>query len=432
MALVESLRRLAALPESTRQVVIAQLDHRLRPDSLGDVVHVMSYAMRHNLTSRHATEDIAKRARDERISVEEAGRNARYELFTQMAEEFGASYVLTAHTQNDQVETVMMRILRGTGRAGLAGIPAARDIFVRPLLGVTHTQTVDYCRMHGVEFIEDPTNADTKYFRNRVRHEILPELRAIFPAIYQALLRIAANSRRDQASFAAATEEWHRRCVVADGEQALTIRIAGFGPFDDETAARFMRDVCNRHGWSHDLGSTHYKRLVELLRDDRTGSSADMPGFSARREHDALVLRRAQFACKPLLEAHQLVIPGKMHVGGKWILDSDYVPVEEARRAIAAGEAGNDVAYFDADALGAPLVVSAPRPGDRMRPLGMTGHKKLSDLFIDRKVPRRFREWAILIKKDETIHWVLGLGTSEESRIQPGTKRALRLRVTPA
>ena len=433
MALVEALRR--TMPAATHgrdaapRLSVAHLNHTLRDDSSRDATHVAEYAFRNGLTCSRRTRDIAAIARAEGVSVEEAGRNERYKYFAAHAIIRGATLVLTGHTQDDQIETVLMRILRGTGQAGLAGIPDRRGIFARPLLALTRNDTVGYCRLRGVEFVHDPSNEDTKYFRNRVRHQILPELRAAYPGIDAALLRIAANARRDQERFAKHTDDWHRALVTVEGDDEMAVRTGGVEDMDRETVERFLHDVCVRNGWSRDLDRSHYARLAELFRNSRPGSSADLPGFSARREHDAVVLSRLGFRPRPVLEAHRLVVPGTMPVGRKWRLESEYVSVEEARRAIANGEAKGYVAYFDADAVGTPLVVGPLRPGDRMRPLGMTGHKKLSDLFIDRKVPRRYRNGTFLIKKDDTVHWVMGLGISEESRVGPATQRVLRVKV---
>ena len=435
MALVEALRQTMPVATKSRddksRLRIAHLNHTLRDDSGRDAAHVADYANRHGLVSSRKTRNVAAIARAEGLSVEEAGRNERYKYFAAAAIVHRTKLVLTGHTQDDQIETVLMRIVRGTGQAGLAGIPNRRGIFARPLLNLTRHDTVDYCRLREVEFVNDPSNADTKYFRNRVRHEILPELRAVYPGIDAALLRIAANARRDQQRFADYTDDWHRALVTVEGDE-LAVRTGGVDDMDRETVERFLHDVCARNGWSRDLDRSHYARLAGLFRNSRPGASADLPGFSARREHDAVVLSRLGFRPRPVLESHALVVPGTMRVGKKWILETDFVSLEEARRAIASGQAGGAVAYFDADAVGEDLVVGPPRPGDRMRPLGMAGHKKLSDIFIDRKVPRRYRDATFLIRKDETVHWVLGLGISEESRVGPGTQRVLRVKVKPA
>ncbi|HEU4929735.1 MAG TPA: tRNA lysidine(34) synthetase TilS [Candidatus Krumholzibacteria bacterium] len=449
MALLEALRRPDDLgyrddhgERPSRRLVVAHFDHKLRADSARDAEHVADYAHQHDLQFVLGSGDVARRARATRRSIEEAARDARYEFFAETATRLRIPAVLTAHTRSDVVETVLMRILRGTGRYGLAGIPVRRDIFYRPLTSVTRGDTVDYCAARGVSFVDDPTNADTRFFRNRVRLEILPELRAVFPKIDESLYRMAMYARDEREEFEATADEWYRANVAIEDDGTVTIRMGELRRFDEGTIARLLHAACVRIRMSRDVGLVHYHRLVELTRDDQVGSSADLPGFSARRDHDALVLqcgwRRDGFPAGerpqggettgPALQT--IPIPGRVRAGD-WSLDAEFVSVEEARRAIAQGEAGPDVAYFDANAIGAGLFVRSPRPGDRMRPFGLDGHKKLSDLFIDRKVPRRYRERAVVIE-GSAILWVPGLATGEEGRIVAQTQRVVRVRATRA
>ena len=447
MALVDVLGKNAA-----HRLIVAHFDHRLRDDSARDAEHVAAYAREHGLEFVLGSEDVARRARLQRASIEEAAREARYEFFAATAERCGAVVVATAHTRSDQVETILMRILRGAGSAGVAGIPARRGLFVRPLLDVARADTRDYCATHSIAFLDDPSNDDVRFFRNRVRHEILPSLRAAFPAIDDTLLRLADSAQREQRAFDERTDGWIRENVREETPGVWVVGLDMFTLLEDDDATALWRDALVHAGFARDVGRTHYARLLELARDPHAGSSADLPGFSARREHDALVLcrtaserpaagvadgapaapgggvigdrtRRAAFTAR-------LTIPGRTHAA-EWTIDADFVAGDDARRVIASREAGGDVAYFDADALSTPLFARAPRPGDRMRPLGLDGHKKLSDLFVDRKIPRRHRERALVVEGD-TIHWVAGVATSGPGCVGPATTRALRLRATRA
>lgn len=425
MALVDVLRK-----NAPRRLIVAHFDHRLRDDSARDAEHVAAYASEHGLEFVLGSEDVALRARSQRASIEEAARDARYEFFAGIAERFGAAAVATAHTRSDQVETILMRILRGTGPAGVAGIPARRGLFVRPLLDVTCADTRDYCATHDVAFVDDPSNDDVRFFRNRVRHEILPSLRAAFPAIDKTLLGLGERARREQLAFDDLTGGWIRENVREEMPGAWVVGLDMFALLDDDDATALWRETLVYAGLAHDVGRTHYARLLELVRDKRAGSSADLPGFSARREHDALVLsaRGLERESEPSFPPRVLTIPGRTRAGD-WNIDADFIAVDDARRAIASRE--TNAAYFDADALSTPLLARAPRPGDRMRPFGLDGHKKLSDLFVDRKIPRRYRERALVIEGD-AIHWVAGVATSGQGRVAPTTTRVLRLKAMRA
>jgi tRNA(Ile)-lysidine synthase len=439
-------------PRAICSLAVAHFDHRLREDSARDAEHVAAYARARGLEVVLGSEDVPRRARSQRLSIEEAARDARYEFLAAAAQRLGASCVATAHTRSDQIETVLMRILRGSGRFGAAGIPERRDVFVRPLLEATRADTRDYCLARNVPFIDDPSNGDARFYRNRVRLEILPALRSAFPSIDEALLRIADAARDERDAFAIRTAGWLDQNLREEEPGAWTLRLAGFDDVDDEDAAALLREALVAIGCARDVGRAHYRRLLDLARDDHAGSSADLPGVSARREHDAVILRprgscrpaarrglvvrafaldsspaRAPAGRHPRVEppAAALRIPGAARVGD-WIIKAEVVEAEEARRELAQASRDATVAYFDAGSISSYLTARPVRSGDAMRPFGMDGRKKLSDLFIDRKIPRRVRECAIVIEGD-AIYWVPGLATSERGRIGETTRRALRL-----
>ncbi len=420
MALVEALRN------TTPSIAVAHFDHRLRDDSARDAEHVAEYAREHGLEFVLGSGDVARRARSERSSIEVAARDARYEFLSDAARNLDARCVATAHTRSDQVETILMRILRGTGRVGVCGIPARRGPFDRPLLDVTGNQTRDYCRARNVAFRDDPTNRDLRFVRNRVRLEILPKLRASFPNIDEALLRLAESARREQRAFALRTEGWLNEHVREESPGVWTIRPSALDSFEDDDALSLLRESLARAGLAHDVDRTHYARLLELARCGHAGSSADLPGFSARREHDAMVLMRGDQPCREF--SKELSIPGRTQVGD-WTIDASFITPGEARRGLAAHGACD--AYFDAAALSLPLVVRSIRPGDSMHPFGLGGRKKLSDLLIDRKVPRRHRERLVVIE-GESIYWVPGVATSELGRIGDRTASVVRIEARAA
>ncbi len=409
--------------------IVAHFDHRLRNDSARDAEHVAEYARAHGLEFVLGSDDVARRARVGRLSIEEAARDARYEFFYATALRVGAACVATAHTRSDQVETILMRVLRGSGRAGLAGIPERRGALVRPLLDVTRHDARDYCAARGVAFVDDPSNDDVRFFRNRVRHEILPELRAVFPSIDDVLLRLAREARRQHDDFARREHEWLRDSVREETAGVWTLSLTAFAALDDDDATALLREALAHAGLARDVGRAHYARLLELARSTHAGSSVDLPGVRARREHDALVLSPRDHT-RAVGGASTLSIPGETRTGD-WIIDADYVAPDDARRAIASREMNDDDAYFEAAAISRGLIVRAARPGDAMRPFGLGGRKKLSDLCVDRKIPRRRRERLVVIEGDAIV-WVPGVARSDVGAVGEGTTRVVRLRARPS
>ena len=443
MAMLDALRAM-----QRGRLVVAHFDHRLRKDSARDAEHVAAYARKHGLEFVLGTEDIAQRARAQRTSIEETARDARYEFFEEIAERLRAACVATAHTRSDQIETILMRILRGSGRVGVAGIPEKRDIFVRPLLGVTRTDTRDYCTSRGVPFVDDPSNQAFHFLRNRIRHETLPQLRTAFPRIDETLVRLADSARREERAFAERTTGWLNENFSEESPGVWALRLTGFAAIDDDDATALLREALARAGCARNVGRAHYLRLLELVRDRHAGSSADLPGLSARREHDAVVLhpRPAAGVADGAPDApgggvigdrtHRaaftqvLAIPGRAQVA-EWIVETEYVSADEARRNIAAQSKGplTSEVYLDAAAITLPLIARPRHPGDAMRPLGLGGRKKLSDLFIDLKIPRRRRERAIVIE-GAAIYWVPGVAKSDLVRIHASTTLAVRMKAT--
>jgi tRNA(Ile)-lysidine synthase len=449
MALLGALCALARGRPSLR-VVAAHFDHRLRPDSARDGNAVAAFAASRGVRVVHGEGDVRERARSARRSIEEAARDLRYEFLEDAASEVGAGLIATAHTRSDQVETVLMRILRGTGARGLAGIPEQRGRIVRPLLGVARADTLAYCHERGVPFVNDPTNADRRFLRNRIRHDVLPALRRAYPGIDDALERMAASARA----------ECERVERITAGRVAASLRAIDAGAFvlgmealsdldDEDERVHVLASALEAMDAHRDVSRAHYRMLLRLAHAlARPGTSVDLPRLRARREHDAIVFvprssRDTGLAVAPLA----LPVPGCVVLDG-WEIRADVVPGAGARAEIGVSAAGGAesgppprgarrgdeatgpaalplVAFIAHDDT--PLLVRFPRPGDRMRPFGMKGRKKLSDLFIDRKIPLRLRAGTPVLEIANEIVWVAGVATSETSRIDETTPRAIRL-----
>jgi tRNA(Ile)-lysidine synthase len=295
-------------------VVVITIDHGLQRD--GSQLVVDSFPT------------VVKRAVvvEKRASLEAAARDARYAAFEQIAEELGLSWIFLGHTARDQAETVLMRILRGTGPAGLAGIPAQRGRFVRPFLQISRNQIDAYVHEQRLTVWEDPMNQDHSLQRTRIRETILPALRAENPAIDEALCRLAASAR-----------EW---------TEALDAQAEPRAQFPMAVTKRALSIALDRAGIGHD--AKHLDAIVAL---DRTGAGVDLPGGRVERVYDQLVL------------AHP------------------------------------------------DLVARVWQPGDRMKPARLKGQsRKLSDLFIDAKVPRELRKVARVLVRDGEIVWAEHIG----------------------
>lgn len=435
----DSMALLAALHDLSRRrrlrVIAAHLDHHLREDSHRDrdLVAVFTEAWGIPMVSGDA--DVAAIARSARASIETAGRRARYAFLEDVAARRGADRIATAHTRSDQVETVMMRLRRGAGERGLAGIPAERGRIVRPFLDVARRDTVDYCGTRGIPFVIDPSNEDRRYARNGVRHDVLPALRRVYPGIDRALLATARSATDALRRARRVTASRLEAAIAHPDADTWTLQADAFRGLDATEAAVLLGDALARIGAHEDAREIHYDTLLVMARPPGlVGSSIDLPAVHVRRDHDALVFHRRASRVDTMQTATAsvaLAVPGYAALG-RWTIRASI----ENRAGRARGDltgtrtrAPRTAVELAPEIAHSPLRLRRPRPGDRIRLPGMTGRKKLSDLFIDRKVPHRYRAGLPVVEADGEIIWVAGVAVAGHAVARPEDGSVLRMSV---
>lgn len=385
--------------------------------------------------------DAAALAREQRISIETAGHRARLAFFERAARELGATRVATGHTENDLAETFLMRALRGAGLRGLGGIRPSRDSIIRPLLAVSRAELLSYLADRGQVYCEDATNLDRRIPRNRIRHEVLPWLEQHEGGqVVGALARAARLAASDEALLEEATRRATRSApwnVLSDG---LSIDAAALRrlprPLQNRVVLRGIERVSGRTG-----SVTSVDRVVQML-DAEGGARAFLSGLEARVDRGTLVLtpaarnrdRRAPEGRPwfPVTPAVGLPVPGEARLGGGGRIEVARQPCFEGRASFEpAGRPavpGTQQATLDADRCRLPLAVRFRRPGDRLEPLGLGGHKKLQDLLVDRKIPREERDrLPLVVDASDQILWVPGHAVADAARVTPATTSVLLL-----
>ena len=412
----------AARAPSDVRIVAAHFDHRIRADSGRDIETVRAFADARGIPVIAGSGDVPARAIELRVSIETAAREARYEFLRATAARESCDFIATAHTRSDHVETVLMRVLRGAGERGLAGIAREMNGVVRPLLDVTRADTLDYCARHGIAFVVDPSNEDRRHARNAVRHDVLPALRRAFPGLDDALLR--TSQRAEETLHAARKVTDVRLSGLRRENDAWVLPVDAFAELDDSQAAILLGDVMERVGCLEDVTAVHYGHLRALARDERVGASASLPGASVRRDHDALVWRVRGAESREEPRAVRLGVPGKVELNG-WIVTALFrtggsrrAPTSEGLLARRRGGPSAAGCRLTGPVRPDELTVRAPRPGDRIQPFGMSGTRKLSDVFIDRKVPHRDRARMIVVEAGGEILWVPGVVAAEATRVR--------------
>lgn len=372
--------------------------------------------------------DVAARARAERTSVEAAGHRARREIFERLVRAGAADRVATGHTRDDQAETVLLRLLRGAGPGGLAGIRPRIGAVVRPLLDVRRDELREYLRPRPHR--EDPTNRDEWILRNRVRHRLIPFLTDHFtPAVTDVLARVAAIARGDadwidEAVNSAAAE------IVQYGKRGVEVDAARLAAAPPAVARRVARQALEGAGGRR-VGFDHVERLRRLAEAAGPAPGGqDFPGCRAERRGAVLRLtpRRGRPARPdaPRDFELRLAAPGAVEIPGTGLR----ITAERGPRPPRIAGRG-DAATLPAARIATPLTVRNRRPGDAFRPLGMRGRrKKLQDFFVDRKVPRGRRGTVPLVVDGRLgIVWVAGYAVSERARLAAADQDVITLRI---
>jgi tRNA(Ile)-lysidine synthase len=420
-------------------LLVAHLDHGLRPESAGEALAAAETAARYCLPFFSERADVAARAQGEGLSIEEAARAARYEFLFRVASQQGAQAVLTAHTADDQSETILMHLLRGAGPAGLRGMPArllpnpwSRDIpLVRPLLQVTRQEVLAYCTQHGLRPLHDPSNANPAFFRNKLRHELLPLMESYAPGFKRRLRQTGELLAADVALIEELTAGAWQRCLAQRGPGfvGLQRRALQTEPLALQRGV-LRRAAAELRPHERDVSYAQIEHALEAIAVGHGAPQDWFAGLVILVEGDLawLAEREAELpAAWPQApeRAVHIEAPGRALLNAGWRLE---LAEAEAPNA-PAQNADRYQAWLDLERTGAELTVSRPRPGDRIAALGLGGTQKLADLFTNEKLPRRARAaWPLLCKGDEIL-WVPGYRIAEHFRVQAGTRRALRARL---
>jgi len=377
--------------------------------------------------------DAAALAREQSQSIESASRAARYRFFDAGMRELHADVAATAHTLDDQAETVLLRLLRGAGTRGLAGIRSRRGPYVRPLLPFRRDELRAYLANIGEPFREDSSNQDLAIVRNRVRHELMPAIARIAPAGARALARLAALARDDEDFLQESAIKASRSLVLSGEEEGssapLRIDCRALAGLPPAVGRRVARELLSSLQPAASLTSRHIEAVRELATADKPNGHLDLPGIAVERRGAILTI------CAQGRESRRMREPSgsgrglKRRAGSHQPLDvPGVIEMPEAGVRIAASiqqvtgriVLGGDrnVAMLQAASIQLPLAVRSRRPGDRFRPLGAPGRRKLQDFLTDRKVPRTRRDIVpIVVDAADRIVWVVGLAIAEECRV---------------
>ncbi len=419
----------------------AHFNHRLRgADSDEDALFAETLCRETGVECVTGSADVAAHRDREQLSLEEAARELRYEFLARAVAERDAQAVATGHTLDDQAETVLLHLVRGSGLAGLAGMrpshvlqsagatPALR--VARPMLGLRHADAERFCAEHGVEPRLDRSNADLRHPRNRLRHVVLPELATINPRAIEAIVRLSSHVRAELDLIDRQVDAAWRDVAVGTGgnvrlrRECLRALPEGLLP---HVLRRLYESVT---GSTAQLELVHVEQMIAAALG-RVGAVVDLPrGLRMETGYDHVSLLRPEddgVPCPypPSVGRAPLPVPGRIPLGAGFGLAASLGAAPANLSALSPW-----VSFLDPAVAGTPLFVRSRRPGDRFQPLGMAAPKRLQDFFVDERVPRAWRDRVPLVETERGIAWVAGRRPAEWARLPAGARRALRLELT--
>lgn len=410
---------------------VAHLNHSFRgEESDKDAAYVCELAANLGLECTVEKVDVPQIRNALRLSAEEAARMVRYDFLDKVAEEISADRIALGHTADDQVETVLMNLLRGAGLGGLRGMPPVRGKIIRPLIRVRRSEVEDYVETHGLQPRIDVTNLLPTFRRNKIRLELLPLLRREFnPEIDTAILQLAELAGADTAYLDIETEKALDRLVLGREEGPISLDPAGMSDAPVPVRRRLVRRAVRAvRGEVADLGFRHVEELLSLLEAGRDFKLELPARVFVERTREALTFYSGRPSDLPIIYKYELAVPGETSVPeADAVIETDVStePVDPVRPP------GSMEVVFDFEAITGRLLARNWRPGDRIRPLGLRGSKKLQDVFVDRKIPRRARHRIPVIADDEKIVWVAGLAVSDDAKVTGETRVFLLVRARP-
>jgi tRNA(Ile)-lysidine synthase len=381
-------------------VAAVHFNHRLRgEESDRDALFVERFCRERNIECFTGCGDVAAYAKQNGLGIEEAAREMRYAFFHKTAEKTNAARIATAHTADDNAETVIFHLARGTGLRGLTGIPPVRGILIRPMLCVTRNEVVKFLAERSLAYVEDSSNSSDVYTRNKIRHHVIPVLREINPRAAENISAASALLREDDAYLDGLAEEFIRnRCLLGTAVAAELLQLP------KPLSGRVIRKFCG------ELSSRHVAAVLELCGKDSPSDSVTLPSCLVYREYDRIVFSREQclngFASRALEPGIRVSIPEL----GLCISCVKKVCTTKINKSFTSF-------LFKNDNICGKIVIRPRLTGDKIALSGGNGTKSLKKLFIEKRIPLRKRPIVPVFADSNGVLAIYGIGA--DKRVSP-------------
>lgn len=402
-------------------IILAHLNHLHRKEADFDESLVEETAEKFALDFRKKSASMDDYAKKYGLSSEDAGRRLRYEFFRQIQEEYPKSKIAVAHNLDDQAETVLMRIIRGTGVEGLRAMDYRNGDIIRPILDIKKAMILDYLNSEQIPYAIDKTNFTADYTRNKLRLEIIPDIEKINPNFKESLVKLSEISTDEISISNSYIKNIYEDIIIQRKTDSVSFDKEGFESQDKAIQSRLIRCA---------IGEIK-KKIRDISKEniDNFLSLVDLANGKSIIKNDLVFLKSYKFYKMSLRKEDSQKKTGELTInigeelsfGGKRIKISSVSDFQKKH--------GRNVEYFDRDKLTFPLSVRFRKNGDKFKPIGLGHSKKIKDFFIDMKVDKEKREKIPLILSENDIIWVTSFRSSEDYKVDPSTKNIIKIEV---
>lgn len=405
------------------------INHTMRPEETPEEIEFCELLCKKlNVSFLTKSIDVKTYAKEQGLNRQEAARKLRYRIFEGTAYEINAHKIALGHTADDQAETVLIRLFRGSGPTGLSGIPPVRRNIIRPLIEIERKEIEKILDERKIDFIVDSSNLKKDYLRNRIRLSLIPMLKELNPNIIETLSRTAEIFGEEERYFEIIVAKTLMKLTSRKTDTRIELFLAPFEIMNKVIMRRVLRKAIDETRSLRGINFIHIEDIIELIKKGNPGDRLYLPkGVRIIKGYSTLVLT-SEPAVK--LNTYTLTIPGETILKEAGILiRASIVDSKESEVRSQNSVPWSTLAIFDADRLVPPLIVRSRKNGDFFYPFGFGKRKKLQDFFVDEKVPRDERDRIPLIISGDDIVWVVGYRGDERFKVTEGTKKILRLEV---
>lgn len=405
---IDSMVMVHLLHELNYSIALSHCNFQLRGvESFGDQNFVQEYANANEIPLFLTQFDTEAFANDYKLSTQIAARELRYNWFYELLETENYDYILTAHHADDNIETFLINLSRGTGLEGLVGIPAQNDKIIRPLLPFTRAEILAYAKENNIQWREDSSNASDKYLRNKIRHHLVPLLKELNPQFMESFQKTQSYLNESQELVEDAAIMVYQQVAKEAGETIV---------FDLNQLLKLPNYTSYLYQWLHEFGFTSWEDVYALV-ESQSGKQVFAPNYRLLKDREVLIL-------SPILQEKEVEI----YFIEKNVREVNIPLNLTFCKADDILVASNSIIFVDQDKLVYPLVLKKWNEGDSFQPFGMNGKsKKLSKLFKDEKLSLLEKENCWVLWSENQIVWVIGIRQDERFRIDSSTKNILKI-----